>query len=170
LAPHARIVTIEVVYAMKSGDGVVVVLILLVLGTWLFLYIRRRLEDSVYGANIPIPFDEPVSEDEITRLLTEDGYTIISGKQRIPIQILINEEDTLYSRLFIDYFAEKDGIYYTVKIARERKPMEMTGSSIRDRLLVYQLVYPQTSGVLYVELGQRKVNRITFELGREHVS
>jgi hypothetical protein len=97
--------------------------------------------------------------------LSEEGYVIVSGKQRIPIQISVNADtEPLQSRLFIDYFAEKDGLYYAVKISKERKPLEMRGSAVRDRLLVYQLVYPQTSGVLYVELGQRKVNLIVFEL------
>jgi hypothetical protein len=167
LTPYARIISVEVMGAVKSGDGWVVVLIVLVLGTWLFLYVRHRMRDYVYGTYMPIPANEPFSEDEITRLLSEQGYAVVNGKQRIPIRIKVNEDHTLYSRLFIDYFAEKDGIYYTVKIARERKPMEVTGSSIRDRLLIYQLVYPQTSGVLYVELGQRKVNLIEFELNSD---
>jgi cbb3-type cytochrome oxidase subunit 3 len=154
---------------MRNGDGWIIFLILLVLGTWLFVYTRNRMKSVVQQGHIPIPEDdEPVSEDEVTRLLSEEGYTIISGKQRIPIQISVNDDaEPLQSRLFIDYFAEKDGLYYTVKIARDRKPLEMRGSAVRDRLLIYQLVYPQTSGVLYVELGARKVNVIVFELDTE---
>ncbi|MDF2960013.1 MAG: hypothetical protein K0S39_1748 [Paenibacillus sp.] len=154
---------------MKSGDGWILFLILLVVAIWLFLYTRSRMKNIVQQGPIPIPEDdEPVSEDEVTHLLSEEGYTIISGKQRIPIQISVNDDaEPLQSRLFIDYFAEKDGLYYTVKLAKDRKPLEMRGSAVRDRLLVYQLVYPQTSGVLYVELGLRKVNLIVFELDTE---
>ncbi|WP_181956614.1 hypothetical protein [Paenibacillus piri] len=151
---------------MKSGDGWILFLILLALGTWLYVYVRSRMKMTVRPGHIPIPEDdEPVSEDEVTRLLAEEGYAIVSGKQRIPIQILVNdEEEPLQSRLYIDYFAEKDGHYYTVKLAKDRKPLEMRGSAVRDRLLVYQLVYPQTSGVLYVEPGLHKVSLIVFEL------
>ncbi|PZE22043.1 hypothetical protein [Paenibacillus xerothermodurans] len=154
---------------METGDGLIVVLIALVLGAWLFIYVRGKLKESLYPLGIDIPAHEPVNENEVTNLLTAHGYEVISGKQRIPIEITVNEDEPLGSRLFIDYFAEKDGIYYTVKIAKERKPLEMTGSSLRDRLLIYHLVYPQTAGVLYVELNQRKINIITFELHAEEV-
>ncbi|NOU97663.1 hypothetical protein GC093_31205 [Paenibacillus sp. LMG 31456] len=155
---------------MKSGDGVILVLLLLVLGIWLFFYIRNRMNNIVQnGATPTIPEDdETVSEDDVTQLLSEEGYSIVSGKQRIPIQISINDDaELLQSRLFIDYFAEKDGFYYAVKIAKDRRPLDMRGSALRDRLLVYQLVYPQTSGVLYVDLGQSKVSLIVFELDTE---
>lgn len=155
---------------MQSGDGWILFLILLALGVWIFQSTRGRMRAIVQEGAIPsIPEDnEPVSEDEVTQLLTEEGYEIVSGKQRIPIRITVDgEEDAMQSRLFIDYFAEKEGLYYAVKLARDRKPLEMRGSAIRDRLLVYQLVYPQTAGVLYVEPGQRKVNLIVFEIDTE---
>ncbi|MCR8633939.1 hypothetical protein [Paenibacillus radicis (ex Xue et al. 2023)] len=158
---------------MKAGDGSILIVILLVLGIWLFFYTRNRMRTIVHSGTAPaIPEnDEPVSEDDVTQLLSEEGYSIVSGKQRIPIHISVNDDaELLESRLFIDYFAEKDGLYYAVKIAKDRKPLEMRGSMLRDRLLVYQLVYPQTSGVIYVELEQQKLNLIVFELDtEEHV-
>ncbi len=47
----------------------------------------------------------------------------------------------LQSRLFIDLIAEKDGKHYIVKTARDRMPIDWTGSGVRDRLLVYALAY-----------------------------
>ncbi len=149
---------------MQSGDGFIIFLILLVLGTWLFWYVRVRMKETVEQGLYPVPETQEVPEDEATRLLESAGYTVVSGKQRIPMQITINDDEQLRSRLFIDYFAERKGLYYAVKIAKDRKPMEMTGSSVRDHLLVYQLLYPQTSGVLYLELQQSKVKLIIFNL------
>ncbi len=164
----SRIITIEV-NGMQSGDGFVIILIILIVGFWLFLYIRNRMKGTMEsdGEGLPLPEGTSVSPDEVTRLLEENGFKLISGKQRIPIHITINEGEPLHSRLFIDYFVEQDGMYYTVKVARERKPMEATGSSIRDHLLVFHLLYPQTSGVLYVDPQQQRIQCIRFQIDNE---
>lgn len=150
---------------MQSGDGLVIFLIILALGLWAFLYIRGRLKESV-DEGVPVNFlpEEEVEEDEATRLLNNHGYHVICGKKRIPIGIQVNGQETLHSRLFFDYIAEKDGSYFTVKLAKERKPLERTGSSVRDRLLIYQFIYPQTAGVLYVDVQENKIDRFIFEL------
>ncbi|NHN28824.1 hypothetical protein [Paenibacillus agricola] len=152
---------------MQNGDGLVIFLIMIVLGFWIFLSIRARIRKTVEGEGLPIPDEAPVTEDEVTRLLDDEGYKVISGKQRIPIHISVNDNELLQSRLFIDYFVEREGLYYIVKSARERKPMELTGSSIRDHLLVFHLLYPQTTGILYVDSQQRKVQRILFQIDNE---
>ncbi|WP_079910786.1 hypothetical protein [Paenibacillus sp. 32352] len=152
---------------MQNGDGLVIFLIVVVLGTWLFMYVRGRMKETVEQGLYPVPEAQEAPEDEATRLLESAGYTVVSGKQRIPMQITVNDDEQLQSRLFIDYFAEQDGLYYAVKVAKDRKPIEMTGSSVRDHLLVYQLLYPQTSGVLYLELQQNRVKRIVFHMNMD---
>jgi hypothetical protein len=168
LAGISRILIVGV-NEMQSGDGWVIFFIILVVGFWIFVYIRNRMKGRLEGEGegLSIPEETPVSEDEVTRLLEEEGYKVISGKQRIPIHITVNDDEPLHSRLFIDYFVERDGLYFTVKSARERKPMEATGSSIRDHLLVFHLLYPQTTGVVYVDAQQRKVQRVLFQIDNE---
>ncbi|MFE5322889.1 hypothetical protein ACFQ88_29865 [Paenibacillus sp. NPDC056579] len=153
---------------MQNGDGIVVFLILLVLGTWLFIYVRTRLKETVQQGIHPLPEYTEVPEDDATRLLEAEGYTVTGSKQRVPLHITVDGEAELQSRLFIDYFAERDGLYYAVKLAKERKPLEMTGSAVRDHLLIYQLLYPQTAGVLYLDLQQNKVQCIVFHVDLEH--
>ncbi|WP_256223248.1 hypothetical protein [Paenibacillus sp. 1_12] len=164
----SRILTIEV-NGMQSGDGLVIILIILIAGFWIFLYIRNRMKGTMESESegLTLPEETPVSSDEVTRLLEENGYKVISGKQRIPIHITINDGEPLHSRLFIDYFVEQDGVYFTVKVAKERKPMETTGSSIRDHLLAFHLLYPQTSGVLYVDPQQHRIQCIRFQIDNE---
>lgn len=154
---------------MQSGDRFMIFLILLVLGTWLFMYVRGRMKATVEEGflPLPLPLEEEVPEDEATLFLEELGFTVIQGKKRIPVEISTDTGIMLQSRIFIDYFVERDGLYYSAIIAKDRKPMEMTGSSVRDRLLVYQLLYPQTKGVLYLDIKQRKASVITFELDME---
>lgn len=153
---------------MQSGDGIVIFLILLVLGTWLFVYVRMKMKETVEHGHYPLPEQTEVPEDEATRLLETEGYTVTGSKQRVPLHIMVDNEAELQSRLFIDYFAERDGLYYVVKLAKDRKPMELTGSSVRDHLLIYQLLYPQTAGVLYLDLQQNRVQCIVFHMDLEH--
>ncbi|WP_245855655.1 hypothetical protein [Paenibacillus rigui] len=112
----------------------------------------------------PLPQPEDVPEDEATLLLERQGFTVLRGKQRIPLEIAVNDDIQLQSRLFIDYFVERDGQMYTVKLAKDRKPLEMTGSSVRDQLLVYQLLYPRTAGVIYLDTALGKAAVLTFAL------
>ncbi|CAG7642143.1 hypothetical protein ACFQI7_11335 [Paenibacillus allorhizosphaerae] len=152
---------------MQSGDGFVIFLIVVLIGAWLYFYIRAQLRRTV-GQPAPLDLieEEDVPEDDATVLLEEEGYRLVSGKKRIPITISVNDDEELHSRLYIDYMVEKDGLYYTVKLASEHKPLDMAGSAIRDRLLVYQLVYPQTSGVLYVDVLEHQIDRFVFVLDK----
>ena len=45
---------------MQSGDGLVIFLILLVLGTWLFVYVRGRMKETVEQGLVALPEDEEV--------------------------------------------------------------------------------------------------------------
>ena len=98
------------------------------------------------------------------QVLEANGYTVSSGKHRVPIVVGWNG-NRLQSRLYIDYIAERDGKLYVVKCARDRQPMEWTGSGIRDRLIAYALMLPESSGVLYVDAADGTVHEITFEIG-----
>ena len=155
---------------MQSGDGTVIMLIVAAIAIWAFYSIRGKMRRTVDQAS---PFDyfsdEEVPDDDAVRLLEEYGYEVLCGKRRIPIQISLSDgNEVLQSRLFIDYFAERDGLYYAAKVAKGRKPIEMTGSSVRDHLLIYQLLYPQTTGVLYLDLQQHTVKQLVFQMDLEH--
>lgn len=99
--------------------------------------------------------------DEHVALMEDAGYDVISGKQRIPLSIQADGQ-AMASRLFIDYVAERKGKTYLVKVARERKPLEWTGSALRDRLFVYQLLVPQCHGILYIDLKDRSIRQVVF--------
>lgn len=72
----------------------------------------------------------------------------------------------MYSRLFIDYVATKEeGSIYLVILSRPRKPLDFTGSGLRDTLLPYLLIYPECSGVLYVNVAAGSIQVI--RLGRD---
>lgn len=150
---------------MQSGDGFIVILLVVVLAFWLFVYLRGKIRETV-EQEPPLEWlmEETVPDDEATRLLGEHGYRVLCGKRRVPVSIAVNDSETLQSRLFIDYMVERDGEYFAVKLAKDRKPMEKTGSAVRDRLFVYQLLDAQTDGVLYVNLQDQLIDCYRFSL------
>ena len=150
---------------MQTGDPIVVVLIVALMLVWLYVAAKRKYRNRWRVPDIPRHSEVFVPSDEAVRLLEEAGYDILAGKVRLPVYVEL-DGNVLESRLFIDAFAEKDGETYIVRLARERKPIEMTGSSLRDHLLVYHLLYPQTAGVLYVDLPAGAIRVVKFEVER----
>lgn len=94
--------------------------------------------------------NEHFERTPFVELLENAGYEVISGKLKVPLAFEAGD-DRLYSRLFIDYVAAIDDEYYLVKTSRTRRPVEWTGSGVRDALLPYLLLYPDCAGVLYID-------------------
>lgn len=106
---------------------------------------------------------ELTEDDENILFLERSGYEVLSGKHRVPIRIDLDGQ-SLNSRLYIDYIAEQDGKMYIVKTARERMPMDWTGAGVRDRLLVYSLLPPECTGVLFVDAKEQIIRQIIFHI------
>lgn len=146
---------------MEKGDIMVIVLILIVFMGFISLRFRHWLVTPP-KRRFRIPRDADVVYDDIVDLLEGAGFDVLAGKTKIPITMTLNDAEDFQSRLYIDYFVQKNDQLYLVKVARQRMPMELTGSSIRDMLLPYSLLYPEAAGVLYVDLNQQKIKKITF--------
>lgn len=108
--------------------------------------------------------DEEIPVTEAVALLENAGYEVLTTKRKIPIRMLVNDQEELFSRYFVDHFAQCEDKWYVVKVARPRNGFEMRGSLIRDQLLPYQLIYLEASGVLYVDVSLQKIVKIQFEL------
>lgn len=102
-------------------------------------------------------------DDAHVLFLESRGYEVLSGKHKVPIAVELDGQE-LYSRLYIDYVAECDGLMYAVKISRERQPMDWTGSGLRDRLLVFSLLMPELEGILVVDPAERSIRTVKFDL------
>ncbi|WNR42545.1 hypothetical protein [Paenibacillus roseipurpureus] len=146
---------------MEQGD--VSVILLIGIGAIVILFWRmRNWNNKRVGGRIPEQSNVPV--DDVVELLEGAGFDVLAGKTKIPITMTVNEREQLESRLFIDYFVQKDEQVFVVKVARERKPLEMSGSAVRDMLLPYSLLYPEAQGILYVDMTVSKIKKITFHI------
>lgn len=148
---------------MEQGDVRVILLILIgiiIVVIWRFKSWFGPSSRSRGG----IPSHANVPQDDVVDLLEAAGFDVLAGKTKIPLTMQINDREQLESRLFVDYFVQKEDLVYVVKVARERKPLEMTGSAIRDMLLPYTLIYPEAHGILYVDMTINKIKKITFHI------
>lgn len=151
---------------MGSSDKVVMAFIGVALSIFIIYRIFVWLQSSPRSfMKDQIPFNKVIIPHPSIDLLEEEGYEVVGGKLKIPLSFNVNGSK-LYSRLFIDYIATKEeGTLYLVIIARPRKPLDFTGSGIRDTLLPYLLIYPECSGVLYVNVTTGSIQVI--KLGKD---
>jgi hypothetical protein len=148
---------------MEQGDVKVILLILIgVISVIIWRFKSWMGHSSRSRGRIPSHADIP--QDDVVDLLEAAGFDVLAGKTKIPLSMQINDREQLESRLFVDYYVLKDDLVYLVKVARERKPLEMTGSAIRDMLLPYILIYPEAHGILYVDMTINKIKKITFHI------
>ncbi|AOZ91449.1 hypothetical protein [Paenibacillus crassostreae] len=150
-----------------KSDFFVMAIIGLLMVIGIFNLIKYWIQNPSLKHELNIPFNEYILEHPAVDLLQRKGYEVVGGKVKIPLYFEADQEE-FYSRLFIDYVAlNEDGDIYLVKIARQRMPLEWTGSSLRDRLLPLFLLYPDCAGVLYVDVYEEVIKQIHFEWDEE---
>jgi hypothetical protein len=140
------------------GFSIIIIIIIIVVFYWF-----RRWLYSPTQVKLPIPSSGRVPEGKAVDYMTEEGYMVIEGKHKMSIHIYMDEQE-MHSSYYADYFVQQDESVYAVKLAKERMPISLTGSGIRDKLLPYYLLYEGITGVLYVDLEKRTIHKIRFEM------
>lgn len=140
-------------------DTIVIGVLAVCLILWLFSgfrnWVNRPIPVNLSGMQLNLEIQDSPAVD----LLEAEGYEVIGGKMKIPLAFEA-DESVYFSRLFIDYVAERDEERYLVKTSRRRQPLELTGPSLRDRFLYYLLLYPGCEGLLYVDLEESDIKVI----------
>lgn len=132
-------------------DTIVIGVFAVCLIVWLFIGLRNWLNRPIPVSLAELRLNENIQDSPALILLEANGYDVIGGKMKVPLAFEANES-VLYSRLFIDYVAEREEARYLVKTSRRRQPLELSGPAVRDRLLPYLLLYPGCEGPLYVDI------------------
>lgn len=148
----------------KSGDVYMIFAIIALVLVWGWLRFKRWLYAPMSN-RLPIPAKGAPAE-EVADFLQQEGYEIVSGKERVPIRITLDGK-SLQSRYFIDGFVKKQHELYVVKLARSRQPVEWTGSGVRDRLLPYAILFEGTAGILYVDMEAKTLKKIKISIHTE---
>lgn len=148
---------------MQNIDRYILLLILVLLIVWGWSRLRRWWSKPP-ESEWEIEVDEEIPVTDAVALLEESGYEVMTLKRRVNIHIMVNDEQEYQSRLFVDHFARKDDGLYVVKLAKDRMPLDMTGSGLRDRLMPYALIFKEAEGILYVDPKLRTIYNIRFEI------
>lgn len=154
---------------MTGSDRYVFIILLLLLIYLVYRGIRKWLtkadneEDQSYISQIEV--DEEIPVTEAVRLLENSGYEVMTVKRKVNLKFVVNDEEEFQSRLFVDHFVrDQEENLYAVKIAKSRQPLEMTGSQLRDKMMVYPLLFMEIEGVLYVDPLTQTIKKIYFEV------
>jgi hypothetical protein len=106
----------------------------------------------------------PIEQSEAVELLQEHGYEVLSGKHRIPLAVRVDDGPAQSTRLYFDYLACKEDKYYLVKLERSRLPTEWTASGLRERLLVYALLFPDCEGIIVADPRDKLLRAVRFQV------
>ncbi len=142
----------------RPGDSFALILILIIIGYFL---VRRWLPFTFTEWLTQSKQEQGEMAGEVPKLLKENGYELISGKQKIPMTIELDDQ-SYESRLYIDYIVKKENDWYLVFVERLRKPLKRYGPGLRDMFLSYYLLY-QPAGILYVTKDQH-IHVIEFDI------
>jgi hypothetical protein len=153
----------------RLGDGLIMLIAAGLMVWWIIRRFDRWLHEPPGSRLRKLALAGGVTSDEAVDLLQEHGFEVLSGKHRIPLGVVVDEEPSMATRLYFDYLALKEHKYYLVKLDRERQPFEWTASSLRERLLVYVLLFPDCEGVVIVNVKEKglKIVRFKVEAGDE---
>ncbi|SDL93077.1 hypothetical protein [Paenibacillus jilunlii] len=151
---------------MADSDKAVMALIGLAVAIFVIYRIYIWLQSSPRSfIKDKLPLNTVIVPHPAIDVLEDAGYEVIGGKLKIPLSFTVDGA-SMYSRLFIDYVASKEeDSFYLVILSRPRRTLEFTGSSLRDSLLPYLLIYPECSGVLYVNTVTSAIHEI--RLGKD---
>jgi hypothetical protein len=149
----------------QQGDLFVLLLIIAIA----FVICWFRFKKWLYSPSrfkLPFPVHSPVPQTEAVRIMEQAGYQVICGKKRVPLIVEV-DDISMDSRLFVDYFARRGEELYVVKVAKQRQPIQWTGSGVRERLLPYCYLFDETHGVLYVDVEEGTVRKIRMDIGTD---
>ena len=118
-------------------DTIVIGVFAVCLIVWLFLGLRSWLNRPIPVSLAELRLNENIQDSPALTLLEANGYDVIGGKMKVPLAFEA-DNSVLYSRLFIDYVAEREDARYLVKTSRRRQPLERSGPAIR---IAFFLIY-----------------------------
>jgi len=105
-----------------------------------------------------------VVPDEAVALLQENGFEVHAGKHRISMSVAVDDGPSQPTRLFFDYLVSKEDKYYLVKLERARQPIDWTASGLRERLLVYALLFPDCEGIIVADPKDQWIRTVRFHV------
>ena len=158
---------------MLAGDRFIIMLLSIIVLYWIYRMIRKSFDSSnednetVEEAGWSIEPDDHILMTKAVELLEKSGYRVLTEERSVPLTFHVNGSIQLSGMMIVDHFVENDEGIYVVKVAEGvgGQSYALTADMIQDYLLPYMLLYPELSGLVYVDTVRQAVHRI--ELQRE---
>lgn len=147
------------------GDWVIMIAAAGLMGWWVLRRFGRWLREPPDKRLRKLAIAGGVEPDDTVDLLKEHGFQVLSGKHRITLGVTVDDSAVMPTRLYFDYLASRNDKFYLVKAERARQPTDWTASGLREKLLVYALLYPDCEGVVITDLQLRQVRTVRFKVG-----
>ncbi|BBI33090.1 hypothetical protein [Cohnella abietis] len=148
----------------RFGDWIVMLAAASLMIWWLFRRFDHWLHEPPSSRLRKLAAAGGVEDDDTVHLLQENGFEVLSGKHRISLGVILDDGPVRPTRLYFDYLALKESKYYLVKHERARQPMEWTASGLRERLLVYALLFPDCEGIIIVNAQEQQLKTVRFKV------
>lgn len=148
----------------RFGDWIIMLAAAGVMIWWVFRRFDRWLHEPPGSKLRKLALAGSVEPDDTVALLQKHDYEVLSGKHRITLGVLLDDGPVMPTRLYFDYLAFKEDKYYLVKLERTRQPMDWTASGLRERLLVYALLFPDCEGIIIVILKDQQLKIVRFKV------
>jgi hypothetical protein len=148
----------------QIGDWLLLLIGACLMVWWVLRRIYRWLQEPASARLRRLAQRGNVVPDETTAMLEEAGFKVLAGKHRIPLGVKIDDEPVMSTRLFFDYLVSKDDQYFLVKLERPRQPTEWTASGLRERYLVYALLFPDCEGIVVADPKQNQIRTVRFRV------
>ncbi|MFD0670521.1 hypothetical protein [Cohnella sp. GCM10027633] len=148
----------------KLGDVLIMLIAAGVMVWWIIRRLDRWLHEPPGSRLRKLAKAGGVEPDAAVELLQEHGFDVLSGKHRVPLGVKVDDGPMQPTRLYFDYLAAKEHKYYLVKLERARQPTEWTASGLRERLLVFALLFPDCEGIVIADPGEKQVRTVRFKV------
>jgi Holliday junction resolvase-like predicted endonuclease len=134
-----------------------VALLLLLLGAWLGIYVRRSIKIFFMRRRFKRGAQ---AETEAREVLEAKGYKLLDEQKTIKPTVLVDGAPREYS-VRIDVVATRRGKTYGVEVKTGEKAINPTESSTRRQLLEYAHVYA-FDGLFLLDMETRNLMKIEF--------
>jgi hypothetical protein len=150
----------------RFGDGVIILAASAIMIWWVIRRLDRWLHEPP-GSRLRklAQIGGSVEEDDTVLLLQEHGYEVLSGKHRIPLGVILDDGPVKHTHPYFDFLVSKEDKYYLVKAERAGQPVDWTANGLRDKYLLFVLLFPDCEGIVIVESEGQQLRTVRFKVG-----